>query len=42
MELVLDHLRHGGARDGLWRTVVRLLTFGQPRQAARLAMALAA
>jgi hypothetical protein len=42
MELVLDHLRQGGARDGLWRTVVRLLSFGEPRQAARLAMALAA
>jgi GT2 family glycosyltransferase len=42
LELVLDHLKEGGARDGLWRTVVRLLTFGQPVQAARLAMALAA
>jgi hypothetical protein len=42
MDLVLDHLRNGGARDGLWRTVVRLLTFGQPVQAARLAVALAA
>jgi hypothetical protein len=41
MELVLDHIRRGGARNGLWRTVVRLLTFGEPRQAARLALALA-
>lgn len=42
LELVLDHIRRGGARGGLWRTVVRLLTFGEPRQAARLALALAA
>lgn len=42
MELVLDHIQRGGAREGLWRTVMRLLKFGQPRQAARLALALAA
>jgi hypothetical protein len=42
MELVLDHLRRGGTREGLWRTVGRLVKFGQPVQAMRLAMALAA
>jgi glycosyltransferase involved in cell wall biosynthesis len=42
MELVLDHIRRGGPRNGLWRTVARLLSFGEPRQAARLALALAA
>lgn len=42
LDLVLDHIGRGGAREGLWRTVVRLLTFGQPIQAARLAMKLAA
>jgi hypothetical protein len=42
MDLVLDHIRRGGTRHGLWRTVARLLTFGEPRQAARLARALAA
>lgn len=42
LELVLDHLRQGGTRDGLWRTVARLLKFGEPVRAARLAMALAA
>jgi hypothetical protein len=42
MELVLDHIRRGGPRNGLWRTVARLLTFGEPRQAARLALALSA
>ena len=42
MELVLDHVRRGGARRGLWRTVARLLSFGEPKQAARLALALTA
>jgi hypothetical protein len=42
LDLVLEHIGCGGARDGLWRTVLRLLTFGQPVQAARLAMKLAA
>ena len=42
MALVLDHISRGGSRRGLWRTVARLLKFGQPRQAARLAIALAA
>lgn len=42
MELVLDHISRGGNRRGLWRTVARLLTFGEPRQAMRLALALSA
>jgi hypothetical protein len=42
LDLVLDHVRGGGTRQGLWRTVARLLKFGQPRQAARLALALTA
>jgi glycosyltransferase involved in cell wall biosynthesis len=42
LDLVLDHIARGGPREGLWRTVLRLLKFGEPRQAARLARALAA
>jgi hypothetical protein len=40
-EILLDHVREGGRRDGLWRTVARLLRFGEPLRAARLAAALA-
>ncbi len=40
--VVLQHLRDGGAHAGMWRTVVRLLSFGSPLRAARLAMTLAA
>lgn len=39
-ELLLEHIRSGGARNGLWRTVARLLTLREPVRAARLAMAL--
>ena len=39
--MLIDHVRGGGTRDGLWRTVARLVKFGQPLQAARLAAALA-
>lgn len=42
MDLVLDHINRGGNRQGLWRTVARLLKFGHPKQAVRLALALAA
>lgn len=42
MDVILDHISRGGARHGLWRTVARLLKLGQPKQAVRLAMALAA
>ncbi|WP_260928969.1 glycosyltransferase [Novosphingobium sp. 9] len=38
--LVLDNLRHGGRRDGMWRTVARLLRFGEPLRALRLAATL--
>lgn len=38
--LVLDNLAQGGSREGLWRTVMRLITFGEPARAARLAGAL--
>ncbi|MBC2666046.1 glycosyltransferase [Novosphingobium flavum] len=39
-ELVVDYLREGGLRAGMWRTVARLLTFGEPLRAARLAATL--
>jgi glycosyltransferase involved in cell wall biosynthesis len=39
-ELILAHLRDGGSSEGLWRTVVRLLTFGEPARALRLATVL--
>ena len=39
-ELMLDHIRDGGATDGLWRTVVRLVTLLEPVRALRLATAL--
>ncbi|KTR83696.1 glycosyl transferase family 2 [Novosphingobium barchaimii] len=40
-DLLVQHLRDGGRRDGMWRTVVRLLRFGEPVRAARLAATLA-
>ena len=40
-ELILDHVRDGGTRTGLWRTVARLITFGEGARAIRLAAALA-
>lgn len=40
--LVLEHLRDGGQREGMWRTVARLLSFGEPLRAARLAATLVA
>lgn len=39
-DILLDHVRSGGRRDGLWRTVARLLRFGEPVRALRLAAAL--
>lgn len=39
-DLVVKYLREGGAREGMWRTVGRLLTFGAPLRAARLAATL--
>ncbi len=40
--LVVDHIRDGGAHAGMWRTVARLVSFGEPVKALRLAMTLAA
>ena len=40
-DLVVDYLREGGAREGMWRTVARLMRFGEPVRAARLAATLA-
>jgi len=40
-DLIVDHIREGGTRDGMWRTVGRLVTFGEPVRALRLATALA-
>lgn len=40
-DLLVRHLRDGGRRDGMWRTVVRLLRFGEPVRALRLAATLA-
>jgi hypothetical protein len=40
-DLLVEHLRDGGRRDGMWRTVVRLLRFGEPLRAMRLAATLA-
>jgi len=38
--LLVSHLREGGRRDGMWRTVARLVRFGQPVRALRLAATL--
>ena len=40
-ELVLSHVRDG-ARDGMWKTAARLLRFGKPVRALKLATALVA
>lgn len=40
-DLLLDHLRDGGREEGLWRTVARLVLFGEPWRAMRLATTLA-
>lgn len=39
-DLLVGHLRDGGRRDGMWRTVLRLMRFGEPVRALRLAAAL--
>ncbi len=41
LDLMIQHVRAGGAIDGLWRTVGRLVTLGEPLRALRLATALA-
>lgn len=40
LDLLLSHVRDGGDITGLWRTVLRLLTFRQPLGALRLAATL--
>lgn len=40
LDLIVKHLADGGTRDGMWRTVLRLLRFGLPLRAIRLATAL--
>ena len=40
-DLLLRHVGDGGGGEALWRTVPRLVRFGAPRRAARLAAALA-
>ena len=40
-DLLLRHLRDGGSREGMWRTVARLVRFGNPLRAAHLAGVLA-
>lgn len=39
-DLVMRYLSNGGSRAGMWRTVARLVRFGQPFRAAQLAAAL--
>lgn len=39
-DLLVNHLRDGGRRDGMWRTVLRLMRFGEPIRALRLAATL--
>ena len=40
-DLIVDHVREGGTREGMWRAVGRLVSFGEPVRALRLATALA-
>jgi glycosyltransferase involved in cell wall biosynthesis len=40
-DLILNYIRDGGERDGLWRTAARLMTIGEPVRALRMATALA-
>lgn len=40
-DIILKHISDGGERDGLWRTVLRLVRYGEPLRAARLTAALA-
>ncbi|KQM18682.1 glycosyltransferase [Novosphingobium sp. Leaf2] len=41
-DLLRRHLREGGGRDGMWRVVARLVRFGEPVRAAKLAATLVA
>ncbi len=40
-DLLLRYLGEGGRHDGMWRTVLRLIRFGEPGRAMRLATTLA-
>ncbi|EIZ80907.1 family 2 glycosyl transferase [Novosphingobium sp. Rr 2-17] len=40
-DLLLQYLQEGGSRKGMWRVVARLVRFGEPTRAARLAATLA-
>ena len=40
-DMLLEHVSEGGKGAELWRTVVRLARFGEPRRALKLAAALA-
>ena len=40
--MLLDYIRDGGERDGMWRTAARLVKMGAPARAVRLAATLAA
>lgn len=40
-DILRRYIREGGSRDGLWRTVGRLVRFGEPLRAVRLAATLA-
>ena len=40
-DLLIQHLRDGGSVNGMWRTVARLVRFGEPTRALRLAAVLA-
>ena len=41
-DLLLHYLSEGGDHDGMWRTVARLVRFGEPARAAKLARTLVA
>jgi hypothetical protein len=38
--MLIDHVREGGGKDGLWRTAARLVKMGKPARAVRLAKTL--
>ena len=39
-DIVRRHIREGGSQAGMWRTVARLIRFGEPARAASLALTL--
>ncbi len=41
LDFILDHIREGGTKTGLWRTIARLARIGEPARAIRLAFTLA-